>query len=143
MNLIEKIDFFIIQQNFRFFNSFNIIVKIILIIWFEYLFSENFLKSIDKFVKIIYNKVKGKIITTVILPLYVFVFKTTVRAGAVVLLYCTFVANIAIMTIIANKAKKNFFCICTMLNFHKHSSFLQSCPIWRTENKKWGQHNRR
>ena len=96
------------------------------------------MKSIDKFVKIIYNKVKGKIITTVILPLYVFVFKTTVRAGAVVLLYCTFVANIAIMTIIANKAKKNFFCICTMLNFHKHSSFLQSCPIWRTENKKKG-----
>ena len=52
------------------------------------------------------------------------VILTTVRAGAVVLLYCTFVANIAIMTIIANKAKKNFFCICTMLNFHKHSSFL-------------------
>ena len=67
--LSKKIDFFIIQQNFRFFNSFNIIVKIILIIWFEYLFSENFLKSIDKFVKIIYNKVKGKIITMVILPL--------------------------------------------------------------------------
>ena len=56
--------------------------------------------------------------------------KTTAQCEwAVVLLYCTFVANIAIMTIIANKAKKNFFCICTMLNFHKHSSFLQSCPI--------------
>ena len=52
--------------------------------------------------------------------------------------YCTFIANIAVKTIIANKAKKNFFCICTMLNFHKHSSFLQSCPIWRTENKKKG-----
>ena len=44
-------------------------VKIILILLFEYLFSEIFLKSIDKFVKIIYNKVKGKIITTVMLPL--------------------------------------------------------------------------
>ena len=41
------------------------------------------MKSIDKFKKIIYNKVKGKIITTVMLPLYVFVFKTTARAWAV------------------------------------------------------------